>query len=383
MNFVFIVERYNDLDMISPIIWKCSTHKDVNVVIVNVLPRSLSATDYRLVYLRKNSSVKYIEIHQVLNDISDYIFSKLRLGWNLKENLKFLLGPSQKYFDRIPIDRNKPTTVMVSYFSTHPAVKSAMIWAEKNKFIKAFHDHGIHPFILPPKKKEPIYHEKTKDSFDIYILNNKHSFKNLFDFSDEKVKKIYSLARFSKEWSDKLSEICPKAQLNLEKNKFRPVFMLSKWNDKDDIKLILSAIKVVSKIKNTEVIVKPHTRGMKFDFPMPSNVLVVDENVHSRQLIEESSVVIFTRSSIFLDAVLLHKPIINLSYATSVQLGSKSLNVCKVYSQEDLISKLHTVKMNGRNYSINDRQICLDFYAGLNHDNKILDSIVNKLKILN
>ena len=31
MNFIFIVERYNDLDMISPIIWKCSECKNANV----------------------------------------------------------------------------------------------------------------------------------------------------------------------------------------------------------------------------------------------------------------------------------------------------------------------------------------------------------------
>lgn len=383
MNFVFIVERYNDLDMISPIVWKCSKQKDANVVIINALPKHLSTYDFRLVFLKKNPSVKYFEINQIFNDISNYIFTRLRLEWIYKKYLKLLFEPSQKHFDKLPIDKNKKTIVMVSYFSTHPAVRSAMKWAKKNKFIKVFHDHGIHPFVLPSKKKDPDYYESTINSFDIYILNNKHSFKNHFNFSDETITKIYSSARYSKEWSDKLSEICPKVQLKLEKKKFRPVFMLSKWKDKDDKKLILSAIKTVSKIENTEVVIKPHTRGMKFDFSMPSNVFVVDENVHSRQLIEESSVVIFTRSGIFLDAVLLHKPLIHLSYATSVKLASNSLNTCKVYNQEDLISKLNTIKIKGINYSSNDRKICLDFYAGLNHDKRTLDDIVNKLKISN
>jgi hypothetical protein len=379
MNFVFIVERYNDLDMISPIVWKCSTYKNSNVVIVNAWPKYLSSSDYRIIFLRKNSSVKYIEINQTLNDISKYIFSRLRLKWIHRQYLNSLFAPSQKYFDRISIDRSIPTLVMVSYTSTHAAVKSAMIWAEKNKFIKGFHEHGIHPFVYS-SKKDPIHNETTINSFDFYILNNKHSFKNNFNFSDNLVKKIYSSARFSKEWSNKLSKICPKIELNLDKKKFRPVFMLSKWHNKDDKKLILAAIRSASLIKDVEVIVKPHTRGMKFDFSMPSNVLVVDENVHSRQLIEESSVVIFTRSSIFLDAVLLDKPVIHLSYTTSAELASKSLNACRAFSQKDFISKLAMVKINGRNYSSTDRKICLDYYAGSNHDGNILDDIVNKLK---
>ena len=116
---------------------------------------------------------------------------------------------------------------------------------------------------------------------------------------------------------------------------------------------------------------------------MPSNVLVVGENVHSRQLIEESSVVVFTRSGIFLDAVLLDKPVIHMSYATSAELVSNSLNECKVNSQNDFISKLLMIKMKGRNYSSNDRKKCLDFYAGSNYDGNMLDDIINKLKIEN
>ena len=156
--------------------------------------------------------------------------------------------------------------------------------------------------------------------------------------------------------------------------------MLSKWKDKDDKKLILSAIIAASKIEDVEVIVKPHTRGMNFNFSMPSNILVVDENVHSRQLIEESNVVVFTRSSIFLDAVLLDKPLIHMSYATSVELASNSLNECRVGSQNEFISKLLMIKMKSRNYSSTDRKKCLDFYVGPNYDGNMLNDIINKLK---
>ena len=379
MNFVFVVERYNDLDMISPIIWKCSKCNNANVVIVNAWPKYLSSSDFRIAFLKKSPSVNYIEIPQTLNDILKYIFSRLRLDWFHKRFLNSLFGPSLKYFDRIPIDRSMPTTVMVSYI-THPVDKNVMIWAEKNKFIKVFHEHGVHPFIYSSEEKKATHPETTTSSFNLYIINNKQSFKNKFNFDDKLVTKIYSSARFSKEWSNKLSEICPRVKLNLEKKKFKIVFMLSKWKDKDDNKLILSAITAASKIEDVEIIVKPHTRGMNFNFSMPPNVLVVDENVHSRQLIEESSVVVFTRSSIFLDAVLLDKPVIHMSYTTSVELASNSLNECRVNSQKDFISKLLMIKIKGRNYSPADRKKCLDFYVGSNYEGNMLDDIINKLK---
>ena len=379
MNFIFVVERYNDLDMISPIIWKCSECNNANVVIVNAWPKYLSSSDFRIAFLKKNPSVKYIEIPQTFNDILRYIFSRLRLNWFHKKFLNSFFSPSQKNFDRIPIDRSLPTMVMVSY-TTHPVAKNAMIWAEKNKFIKVFHEHGVHPFVYFPDEKKVTDPGTTINSFNLYILNNKQSFKNKFNFDDKLVSKIYSSARFSKEWSNKLSEIYPKIKLNLEKNKFKIVFMLSKWKDKDDMKLILSAIRAASEIQDAEIIVKPHTRGMNFNFSMPSNVLVVDENVHSRQLIEESSVVVFTRSSIFLDAVLLDKPVIHMSYTTSVELTSKSLDECRVYNQNDFISKLLMIKTKGRNYSSTDRKKCLDFYVGSNYDGNLLDDIIKKLK---
>ena len=95
---------------------------------------------------------------------------------------------------------------------------------------------------------------------------------------------------------------------------------------------------------------------------MPSNILVVDENVHSRQLIEESNVVVFTRSSIFLDAILLNKPVIHLSYATSVDLASDALNSCKTQSHQDLVSKLNLIRSSNQIYKSEDRKKCINFY---------------------
>ena len=56
--------------------------------------------------------------------------------------------------------------------------------------------------------------------------------------------------------------------------------MLSKWLEKDDKETIISAIKIVSEMEDTEVLVKPHTRGMVLEESLPSNVKILNNEHH-------------------------------------------------------------------------------------------------------
>ena len=378
-NYIFIIESNNDLDMLSPIIWKFASDNSGNIFVINTSPGLLSANDRRIIFIRKNSSVKYIEISKdfkILDDISIYIYSKLKVGYFHRRYLNSLLRYSLKKFEKIPISKELPSVIFVSYFLDHNAVKSAIAWAEKHKFVKVFNNHGITPFVVDKKPD----HDIEAPLFNICIFN-KNSEKNLTYFEDKNTEKIYSVPRFSKEWCDKLSEIYPKKITNINDRKFRATFMLSKWLKRDDKEKILSAINIVSKIENIEVIIKPHTRGMVIDEEFPLNVLIADEEYHSRQIIQDSDVVIFTRSSIFLDAMLLNKAVLHLSYATKVDLASKDLNSCKIYNQQDLVSKLNDIRNYGPLYSSKDRENCINFYAGKD-DGKMLDNVISKIKLI-
>ena len=374
MNYVFIVEAYNDLDMIAPIIWKFTKYKNSNVIIVNTSPKIISSDNHIIKYIRKNKFVKYFEIPKKLNDISKYFFSKLKIAWVHNNYLnKFLIHP-KKYFDQIPLDKNLPTIVFVSYLEDHNAVRSTLAWAKKHGFTKIFVDHGINPFLI----EKDSYNKYSISPFHIYVVNNKNSESKISYLENKNIKKIYSSPRFSEEWSEQLSKIYSKNLLKFKSNKFRPVFMLSKWKGKDDKKKILSAIKATSKMNDTEVLVKMHTRGQVIKESFPPNVVMVNNDIHSRQLIEISDVIIFTRSSIFLDAILLNKPVVNLSFATKVNLASDSLNFCKTSDQKDFIFKLNTIRAGNKLYGQQERKKCLDFYAGID-DGYMLDNIVNQI----
>ncbi len=363
--------------MTSPIIWKLSIDQSSNVIIVNVSPDLITKEDPRIAFIAKNSSIKYIEISKIfkkLDDVSKYIYSITKTGYFHRRFFSSVLGYSIKKFEKIPIIKKQPTVIFVSYFLDHKAVETAIFWAEKNSFVKVFNNHGITPFTV--NKNSEI--NQSAPLFDICIMNH-NSEKNLPTFKNKNISKIYAVPRFSSEWSKKLNEIYQLKKNTNRKNKiFRPAFMLSKWMNKDDKHLILSAIKNVAKIKNTEVIVQPHTRGMVIEHPFPSNVFIANDKYNSRKIIHDSDVIIFTRSSIFLDAILLNKPIIHLSYATKVSLASVDLNCCRVCDEKDLFIKLDAIRHGSNIYTRKERENCLNFYAG--NDNKMLDKISNEIK---
>ena len=65
INCVFIVESNNDLDMIVPLIWKFSTDKLANVIIVNTSPGVIKANDPRILFVLKihlSNTLKYLKI---------------------------------------------------------------------------------------------------------------------------------------------------------------------------------------------------------------------------------------------------------------------------------------------------------------------------------
>ena len=202
INYVFIVESNNDLDMIAPLIWKFSTDEQANVIIINTSPGFLSVNDPRIAFILKNPSVKYIEMpkdFKFLDDISGYIYSKMKIGYFHRKYLYSTLGYSQKKFEKIPISKNLTTVVFVSYFLDHNAVKSAISWANKYNFIKVFNNHGITPFVVNNNSDDYL----KASPFDICILN-KNSEKNFPSLNYQKTKKIYAVPRFSKEWCDRL-----------------------------------------------------------------------------------------------------------------------------------------------------------------------------------
>ncbi len=133
-------------------------------------------------------------------------------------------------------------------------------------------------------------------------------------------------------------------------------------------------IRTLSFIKDVYLIVKPHTRNMIVKKYSDERIFIADESYHSRKLFEWADLSLFTISSIFLDALLLDKPILFLRLATSNKLSCDPImKNWNIDCRDDLISWINKFKENKktRTYTEKERVKCLNYYVN-DYDNQLL-----------
>lgn len=130
----------------------------------------------------------------------------------------------------------------------------------------------------------------------------------------------------------------------------RVVFMLSKLGYGIEIEEMIKTIKTVANMDGISCAIKPHTRGMKFDFmeakDLP-NCVVVPE-VPSTLLIEWSDIVLFTGSSIAFHSLVLGKRAGFLAHCQYLETTFDDGAACdKFDSLDQLTSFLEEWRDNG------------------------------------
>jgi len=170
---------------------------------------------------------------------------------------------------------------------------------------------------------------------------------------------VIGSSRFSNEWLKKLESILPKLNFpKLDNKVLKVVFMLtkSKYNGHPDE--VERTIEYISKFPDIYLIVKPHTRGMKFHKTFSSNVQIVDNEFHSPLLINWADVVLFTMTSVIYDCLKKDKPVLYMKNTHSNKLLSENyFNTWEVHCRDDLRDFILKLKENKqfRTYSKQDR----------------------------
>lgn len=211
------------------------------------------------------------------------------------------------------------------------------------------------PFFVPGENDKRIFVNKNK-SINIKVTGN---------------------SRFDSAWVNRLSGLSKKIIKNnsiLSENfQNKVLFMLSKIEYGVDLENILSIISLCSNLKNTRVIIKPHTRGMSINSLNTNlNKNVIDgTKIESSTLIEWSDTVLFTGSSIIFQAMMLHRKIIFLKYCQKYDtIFDDFENICVAKNSSDAIEYL-------KNYSLSDNdKIGLTQFVNINAQNKIPDGKV-------
>jgi hypothetical protein len=163
------------------------------------------------------------------------------------------------------------------------------------------------PYRICPVAKQPY-------SVSRVIASSRHMRDHLIEhnYAPEENIAVLGSPRFCDEWLAILDEITPEGMKMPETADFKIVFMLPKRTKNAFEDECIRIVQTLSKIKNVQIAVKPHTRNERFTRFSAPNVKFYGKEVTSRALIEWADVTLFSATSVIFDNIKKDKPVLFL-----------------------------------------------------------------------
>jgi len=384
---IFFFRAYNDIDHMTPILYKLhKRHSDIDLEVLIIDLNDDYKEDFRISFLLKNNIkikhiVDYLNFPKkiktvylkliklcdrlgrlnvirilisrlIIKSLQKYLKKKLKrlscekLLSDLRKDRKAVLVFDQSYvklYDRLcelALQNNIPT---VAVPHGHNTFDNELIWV--NSMDIEFNSSQV---------QKPF-------NFQYVVFENKiieQRYKRLGLLINSKTV-ILGSARFCTEWVYKLREILPTVTLpELSEDTLKIVFMMSKSKYNGHPSEVERTIKYISQFPNTYLIIKPHTRGMRFQKEFNNNVKIVSNDFHSPILIDWADVVLFTMTSVIFDCLKMDKPVIYLKNTHANRLLSERyFTSWQVECRDDIRKLIWRLKNNkaSRTYSKKDR----------------------------
>lgn len=323
---LFLLRAYNDLDHISPVIWKIATdgHQSVSFLFVGTKFRG----DYR-VKLVEEAGAK-----ELISNKIDFYYRRLRPKLKVEFIQKILDRFIGMYYGRQILTRNRVSCIVTEWGG--PDGKGMAPYylrpARAMGLPTIAIPHGYHTWInndfnvttsyfIQKTGKLPQF--RNRNLFTAYVVQSDNIKRYCIQSGIDKEKLIVlGSARFCKEWSAKNQLICQPTNFMLRhKNRIVVLFFLNHWDYNVDRKGCLNLLKRIAG-ENVELIIKGHTRGQsggltqldENELAEYDSVRFAGNNVHSPELVGLSNLVIVYGSSICFEALRQHKPVCRPSF---------------------------------------------------------------------
>ncbi len=346
-NKVFFLTRgYNDLDCRMPLLLEFCKDKKYHSVSIIGIPTNKGINNpnkHELKGLLLENNIQVISLfdlvnHKTLLRMLYYLYDRIDQNNSNRFLAKVLYKTKEQLFnimfvlsvrDKIWIEK------IIQYFKSSIIIMDEIAFQKGRSFfvdelIKKYNivDYSIYSFLTGQDTFLNLWHDKKVDyEFKLYekaciplFVPSKNDKNVLMKKVPIESIDVVGNTRFDSSWINTLVEIASK---NIEKDHLlkknsekKIVFMLSKIEYGVDLQNLIETINICAKIKNSCVIVKPHTRGMTLDaFKSRLNDSVYDgAKYSSNELTIWADTVLFTGSSIVFQAMLLKKKVIYLKY---------------------------------------------------------------------
>lgn len=348
--YLFFVRAFNDIDHITPIVWKMNQDNyPVSVFCIN--PEYNIQNDYRLSFLKANRvkvdflyndfEPKLRSLHRLMRAV---MFRSFRIHQQLtrqhRSHFSPILGVLGKFARRIGklcyaflkaffynsawarqiIEETRAQALCFDHISPRQYIVKTLLKTAKEKSIPALAlPHGV--FIYTNNRvKTGSTHQQRYDKFNQFdsILTQNLLRKNVLAKAGVQREKLFVMgsARYCDEWMVQNRRILPrKMQAACQSDqRLKVVFMTTRFAYRIDVDRMQKTFELLSKIDGIEVVVKPHTRTGKEKGYYDNLPLKNVADISSVELCEWADVMLVIASSIIIETLVQGKPALYLKY---------------------------------------------------------------------
>jgi hypothetical protein len=383
---IFFINRYNDIDHMSPIIYKLSMEDKYDINVLSINPNIEIFSDFRLKFLADNKKVKLDYFYTFNKNISlTYIFGSLicinkasfinnsssiwdfllnSTLWFVSKSTSFLLFKLMRVDVGILIKKIYDKKWVQEFFTYHKpsilifdAVTSPRIYnieavlsvAKKMHISTVDVPHGIPLYTSHPEQFDVAKKNLVKYKKNHMIMNHKWWKNELLNAGlNPKNTPILGNARFCNEWVEILDNIipCDNSLKEMGKGKLKVAYMEMGNVHDVDIEMVREVMLKVSLLDFLTLVVKPQTRNNTIRHEFSDHVYVAT-NENSVNLIKWADVVIVIISSIMVEALVRDKCAIYLKFTHKGEMLFDKYNACwAVESYEELEGALKNLYKN-------------------------------------
>jgi hypothetical protein len=392
--YLFFIRAFNDVDHLTPIVWKMS-RDNYPVAVYCINPEYDLQNDYRLDFLKElGVKVDYIYnnfdhnlgiLHRVIrfvyqrsyalqrrfndNSLSRYsiLSNNLRRLARTTGTLFYKLARSRFYnlnWARNILEQTRAQVLCFDWVSPKRYVVEVLLDAAKEISIpKLALPHGVYLYTNELAKSyltENRVHEKY-NRYDRVVVQNSLN-KEFISKSGVESEKILVLgsARYCNEWMEQNKKMLPRVMNSEDENteQLKVIFMTTRPRYRVDAERMIRTFGMLSKLNGIEVLVKPHTRtgkdaGIYNDLPL-SNVV----HISSVELCEWADVMLVVGSSIIIETLKQGKPALYLKYLHENTTEYEDFGACWIIHDEtELQEALRSLKNSKREVPYSDEDV--------------------------
>jgi len=346
MKALFFLRHYNDIDHITPVIykWTDSGHSCDVILIGSAKFRS----DFRIGFLSKLDGVRVCHISELLPRLE---FIRWRLQMVISTRHRSIIGPYISILAQIynakkrePFWRHVTRRLLAHSFEGIDEGVVAFDWIERNSVISVewvemvvsmAHAKGFRVVSLPhgdsPHANQLIRRGEwslkpdntfsAARMFDKVVVPNELCAVRFRPFLDDRVLTVLGSPRYCDEWLTKLAKFLPASPLTQSDSKLKVAIFLRKSNFTTFWEEVLEVVQMIAAFKGIEILIKPHTRtGRKQPLTKDAkilrlpNVSIAGDNIHSIHILNWADVIIDIATSVTFEAVKTNKPVLAADY---------------------------------------------------------------------